>query len=78
MTAIYTYFQHRNLRSIALRICAMSQPHYGSANLSKSESYSKFHQRSVLGGFQSFDGDSLPDYSEFDTESVTLEYVKER
>lgn len=52
--------------------------HYGSATLSRSESHSKFHQRSVLGGFNSFDGDSLPDYSEFDTESVTLQYFNER
>lgn len=56
----------------------MSHQLYGSANLSKSEDHSKYHQRSVLGGFNSFDGDSLPDYSEFDTESVTLQYVQER
>lgn len=32
----------------------------------------------ILGGFTSFDSDSLPDYSEFDSESVTLDYFKER
>lgn len=31
-----------------------------------------------IGGFSSFDSDSLPDYSEFDSESVTLDYFKER
>lgn len=31
-----------------------------------------------LTSVQSIDGDSLPDYSEFDTESVTLDYFKER
>lgn len=30
-----------------------------------------------IGGFSSFDSDSLPDYSEFDSESVTLDYFKE-
>lgn len=45
---------------------------------SRSERHSKYHQKSVLGGFSSFDGDSLPDYSEFDSESVALEYFKER
>lgn len=45
---------------------------------SRSERHSKYHQKSVLGGFASFDGDSLPDYSEFDSESVALEYFKER
>lgn len=45
---------------------------------SKSENITKFHQQSILGGFASFDGDSLPDYSEFDSESVTLDYHKER
>lgn len=45
---------------------------------SRSEKHNKFHQKSILGGFSSFDGDSLPDYSEFDSESVTLEYFKER
>lgn len=31
-----------------------------------------------IGGFSSFDADSIPDYSEFDSESVTLDYFKER
>lgn len=35
------------------------------------------NNQNVLSSF-SFDGDSLPDYSEFDTESVTLDYFKER
>lgn len=47
-------------------------------NNSKNENITKFHQQSILGGFASFDGDSLPDYSEFDSESVTLDYHKER
>lgn len=38
----------------------------------------QFNNRGVLSGFHSFDGDSLPDYSEFDSESVTLEYLAER
>ncbi|XP_055524300.1 uncharacterized protein LOC129717978 isoform X4 [Wyeomyia smithii] len=43
---------------------------------SKSDDY---YQRQLgLSGIQSsFDGDSLPDYSEFDSESVTLDYFKE-
>lgn len=45
---------------------------------SRSEKANKYHQQSILGGFNSFEGDSLPDYSEFDTESVTLDYFKER
>ncbi|XP_058443821.1 transmembrane protein 47 isoform X2 [Malaya genurostris] len=38
-----------------------------------------YYQRQLgLSGIQSsFDGDSLPDYSEFDSESVTLDYFKE-
>lgn len=44
----------------------------------KSENANKYHQQSILGGFTSFDGDSLPDYSEFDSESVTQDYYKER
>jgi hypothetical protein len=36
-----------------------------------------YNQQIGISG-QSFDGDSLPDYSEFDTESVTLQYFKER
>lgn len=55
----------------------MSQ-NFGSTTISKSEQYSKYHQSSVFGGFNSFDGDSLPDYSEFDTDSATQEYFKER
>ncbi|XP_061402210.1 transmembrane protein 47 isoform X1 [Musca vetustissima] len=31
----------------------------------------------IIGGMSSFDDDSLPDYSEFDSESVTLDYFKE-
>lgn len=34
--------------------------------------------QTVIGGMSSFDDDSLPDYSEFDSESVTLDYFKER
>ncbi|XP_058063925.1 transmembrane protein 47 isoform X1 [Anopheles bellator] len=42
---------------------------------SKSDSY---YQKEIgLSSVQSIDGDSLPDYSEFDTESVTLDYFKE-
>lgn len=39
----------------------------------------EFYQRQLgLSGVQSsFDADSLPDYSEFDSESVTLDYFKE-
>lgn len=37
----------------------------------------KAQQQVIFGGF-SFDGDSLPDYSEFDSDSVTLDYQKER
>ncbi len=44
----------------------------------RSEKANKYHQKNILEGFNSFDGDSLPDYSEFDTESVTLDYFKER
>lgn len=52
---------------------------YGSHGaLGHTEPYDKYHQRSVLGGFSSFEADSLPDCSEFDTESVTLEYARER
>lgn len=29
-------------------------------------------------GFSSFEADSIPDFDEFDTESVTLSYFKER
>lgn len=38
-----------------------------------------YYQRQLgLSGVQSsFDADSLPDYSEFDSESVTLDYFKE-
>lgn len=32
----------------------------------------------VLGKIQSFEADSLSDYSEFDSDSVTLDYFKER
>lgn len=43
----------------------------------KSDEY--YHRQLGLSGIQSsFDGDSLPDYDEFDSESVTLEYFKER
>lgn len=43
----------------------------------KSDDY--YHRHLGLSGVQSsFDGDSLPDYDEFDSESVTLEYFKER
>lgn len=35
-------------------------------------------ERNILGGFHSFDADSLSSYSEFDTESVTLDYFRER
>lgn len=58
-----------------LGVCAMSQD-FGPQ--SRSERHSKYHQKSILGGFSSFDGDSLPDYSEFDSESVTLDFIKER
>lgn len=44
----------------------------------RSEKATKYQQQNILGGFNSFEGDSLPDYSEFDTDSVTLEYYKER
>lgn len=37
-----------------------------------------YNQQQILGGFSSFDSDSLPEYSEFDSESVTLDYFKER
>lgn len=39
-----------------------------------------YYQRHIgLSGVQSsFDGDSLPDYDEFDSESVALDYFKER
>lgn len=37
----------------------------------------EFRNKNVLSSF-SFDGDSLPDYSEFDSESVTLDYFKDR
>lgn len=69
----------RELLSVDMSHHPAAPPHhYGSATLSKSEDHGRFHQRSVLGGFNSFEGDSLPDYSEFDTESVTLEYFNER
>lgn len=43
----------------------------------KSDDY--YHRQLGLSGIQSsFDGDSLPDYDEFDSESVTLQYFKER
>ncbi|EDV93029.1 GH19085 [Drosophila grimshawi] len=32
----------------------------------------------TLSGMSNFDAESLPDYSEFDSESVTLDYYKER
>lgn len=32
----------------------------------------------ILGGFHSFDGDSLEEFDEFDSESVTLTYFQER
>lgn len=70
------------------RFYAMSNHHHHGSSMmtgaaaatapsSKSEN-NRFHQQSILGGFASFDGDSLPDYSEFDSESVTLDYHKER
>lgn len=34
-------------------------------------------QQNILSGLSSFDTDSLPDCSEFDSESVTLEYLRE-
>ena len=37
-----------------------------------------YNQQMGLSGMNSFDGDSLPSYSEFDSESVNLEYFKER
>ncbi|KAJ6637096.1 hypothetical protein Bhyg_09822, partial [Pseudolycoriella hygida] len=45
--------------------------------VSRSEKANKYHQQSVLGGFSSFEGDSLPDYSEFDTDSVTRNYYRQ-
>lgn len=56
----------------------LPQQQASTMNNSKNENITKFHQQSILGGFASFDGDSLPDYSEFDSESVTLDYHKER
>lgn len=42
---------------------------------SKGDSY---YQKEIgLNSVQSIDGDSLPDYSEFDTESVAMDYFKE-
>lgn len=47
-------------------------------NVENNRKENYFNQQAVLGGFHSFDADSLPDYSEFDSESVTLDYFKER
>lgn len=38
----------------------------------------KFNQIQEMKGFSSFEDDSLPDYSEFDSDSVTITYFKER
>lgn len=36
------------------------------------------HHRALIDGFSSFENDSLPDYSEFDSDSVILDYLRER
>lgn len=36
------------------------------------------HHRLLIDGFSSFEDDSLPDYSEFDSDSVVLDYFRER
>ncbi|XP_055387661.1 transmembrane protein 47 isoform X1 [Condylostylus longicornis] len=43
--------------------------------MSKSVKNEKSQQ--LFGGFSDFDGDSLPDFDEFDSESVTLDYFRE-
>lgn len=36
------------------------------------------HHRSLFDGFSNYENDTLPDYSEFDSDSVMLDYFKER
>lgn len=36
------------------------------------------NHKALFDGFSSYEEDSLPDYSEFDTDSVMLDYRKER
>lgn len=36
------------------------------------------HHRMLIDGFSNFADESLPDFSEFDSDSIILEYVKER
>lgn len=36
------------------------------------------HHRLLIDGFSSYEDDSLPDYSEFDSDSVILDYHRER
>ncbi|XP_075146251.1 transmembrane protein 47 isoform X1 [Haematobia irritans] len=48
----------------------------GSGNLN-SNNNNALANANIMSGMSSFDDDSLPDYSEFDSESVTLDYFKE-
>lgn len=36
------------------------------------------HHRLLIDGFSNYEEDSLPDYSEFDSDSVILDYFRER
>lgn len=36
------------------------------------------HHRLLIDGFSNYENDSLPDYSEFDSDSVMLDYRRER
>uniref|UniRef100_A0A1B0BNM3 Uncharacterized protein n=1 Tax=Glossina palpalis gambiensis TaxID=67801 RepID=A0A1B0BNM3_9MUSC len=50
----------------------------GNSSLFNNNNNAMANANNFIGGFSSFDSDSLPDYSEFDSESVTLDYFKER
>uniref|UniRef100_A0A1A9ZHM9 Uncharacterized protein n=1 Tax=Glossina pallidipes TaxID=7398 RepID=A0A1A9ZHM9_GLOPL len=49
----------------------------GNSSLFNNNNNALANANNFIGGFSSFDSDSLPDYSEFDSESVTLDYFKE-
>ncbi|KAI9579847.1 hypothetical protein GQX74_000635 [Glossina fuscipes] len=49
----------------------------GNSSLFNNNNNAMANANNFIGGFSSFDSDSLPDYSEFDSESVTLDYFKE-
>lgn len=56
----------------------MPRPKPSDVMSERSENTVRNHHRLLIDGFSDYADESLPDYSEFDSESVVLDYRRER